>query len=342
MKNRPLIRFLLVSLLIIPLLGCRNEGAVMVPVSSQTSSLLTKRYDDNFHPRYDINGTKGEYIMERVGLYPREASGIDPAISLIDPRARAAITYGDSCLRMTLTNVENTWMDFFYYRLEADPNYASDSERPDCWEDGNDSSAWGQDWSQYTHLMCDMWINPEKPIHNHKGWWASIGLFTEMGNTTDLWAQESGQANNSWWDTYYWTHKGGTGNPKLGPMKLAWRFAVGGANAAANAGNARWTRLGHTAFMSFILGGDQINMVFGGELYIDNIRVVRLSKPFWESFDHMAEHLAYNESSGTMSAIGISDNAYCYSPCHPDYDQWLAARPHGGARDEERALTECP
>jgi len=341
MNMNPLLRCVLTLLVSLPLASCRNELPVEVPVSSQTSSLLTRIYDDEFHPRYDINGTKGEYIVERVGLYPRQATASDPSILLIDPKAHEAITRGDSCLRMTQTNVENTWMDFFYYSLESDPNYAYDPDRPDCWEEGGDANGWGQDWSQYTHFLVDMWINPEKPLHNHAGWWAQIGVFSEMGATTALWSRERGDVG---WDTYYWQHTNGSntgGSPSIGPMRLAYKLAVTSDPIDGEVGN-RWTRLGQTGFFSFILGGDQINMIFGGELYIDNIRVVRLEKPFWESFDFMAQHLEYDENDKMEKAVGFSNNEYCYSPCNPDYSLWVADRPHGIAIDGERAALECP
>ncbi len=320
--------------------GCKNELPVEVPLSSQTSSLITKVYDDDFHPQYDIYGHNGQYIVERVGLNPRQATSTAPTIKLIDPKCHAAITRGDSCLRMTLTNVTNTWMDWFFYDLEKDPKYAYDPDRPDCWAGNNGPGgsppfdpldrSYGQDWTQYTHFMCDMWINPEKPLHNKKGWWASIGFFTEMSDHNELWALERGADGG--WDCYYWTHKSAYSRPHVGPMKLAWRFNVDGNPSSAN-GDRRWTRLGATGKMSFILGGDQICLNFGGELYIDNMRVVRVEKPFWESFDHMAQHDQYNENAKEMRAVGFSQNEYCYSPLHPDYADWVSAGPQRVAVD---------
>ena len=321
--------------------GCKNELPVEVPVSADTSTQFVRIYDDEFHPQYDKNGHTGQYIVERVGLNPRAASHADPAISLIDPKCHAAITRGDSCLRMIVTNVTNTWMDWFYYNLEADPRYGYDPDRPDCWAGTDPVSGlpqdqvtpYGQDWSQYTHFMCDMWINPEKPIHNHKGWWASIGVFTEMGGYANLWSLERGADGG--WDCYYWQHDELTEaatQPHVGPMHMQWAFAVD-PDPSGEEGDNRWTRLAATAYFCFISGGDQIDIEFGGELYIDNIRVARLHKPFWESFDFMAQRDEYDPSEKEIKAVGFSKNVYCYSPLHADHDQWLAEMPHRGAVD---------
>ncbi len=323
----------LVVLMALSFGGCRNKLPVEVPVSTQTSAIMTKYYDDDFHPQYDALGNAGIYIVEKVGVYPRQATASEPEIVMVDPAARTAITRGTSCLRMTLTNVEETWMDWFYYRLELDPKYAYDPDRPDCWagETGGipNDMEYGQDWSQYTHFMCDMWINPEKPLHNHKGWWTQIGFYTEMAGWTELWLSERGAVG---WDNYYWQHSSaGISTARIGPMKMVWSFNVNDAPASNNL--KRWTRLGATGNMCFILGGDQMNLIFGGELYIDNMRVARLEKPFWESFDFMAQTVEWDESIMDYVAVGFSNNLYCYSPLHPDHDEWLADRPYAYAAD---------
>lgn len=327
----PVLQRVLASGLILALLSaCIRKPAspLAVPNSPQDGH-------ENMVLSYDDSGTrplKLQHFDFSSGAYTLELVSHDGSIPGTQPlefRNRGAITAGSTAWKVTLRGEADSWNEVFKYDFFADPDLSYDPSKPSCLPAG---TAKGQDWSAYTNLLCDIWVDPDKPIWAAGGWWLQQEAFFNQGPGNGFWANEKKlDASTGAWvpcgcaqDTYYEPLQKVSGTTFVpGLNQAAWSFNPVLDRSAAMDGSLsshRWTRLAAVGSFWFILGGSVTGMIPGSCFYVDNPRLLRAFQPPWEGNPDASAFAALDPLNPSAGAT------YCYHPTSPNYSFWPAWR----------------